>query len=65
MDHYNNFREEFKKLSDQELINRDNNDVGKEVWITARAEFHRALRDEFKDRVVLNEELKQEMLSAI
>jgi hypothetical protein len=44
------FKNRFLKMSDDELIDVFNNDVGKHVWISARARFHSALCEEFDKR---------------
>jgi len=47
---YSEFQKRFKAMSDKELIDTFNGDVGKPVWINARAQFHDALRGEFDNR---------------
>lgn len=47
---YSKFQKRFKAMSDEELVEAFNGDVGKPVWITARAQFHSALRGEFDNR---------------
>lgn len=44
------YQSRFNTLSDEALIEAFNEDVGKPVWITARANFHQALRNEFDRR---------------
>jgi hypothetical protein len=48
--HYQEFVERFKNMSDEELIDAFNSDVGKNGWVPARASFHAALRGEFENR---------------
>jgi hypothetical protein len=48
--HYQELKERFRSMSDEELINAFNDDVGKHGWVSARASYHGALRDEFENR---------------
>lgn len=47
---YQEFQERFNGMSDDELIDAFNSDVGKPGWVSARSSFHTALCDEFKKR---------------
>jgi hypothetical protein len=46
----NEFKERFSNMNDSQLIDAFNGDIGKRVWIGARARFHDALRKEFDNR---------------
>ena len=46
----NEYRERFKAMSEEELIEAFNGDVGNPGWVSARALFHYALREEFDNR---------------
>ncbi len=48
--HYNEFQKRFKAMSDKELIDAFNRDVGNPGWVSARGEYHGALRAEFENR---------------
>lgn len=48
--HYKEFQERFKNLTDQELLDTYNKDLGNPGWVSARAVFLSTLQDEFKNR---------------
>ena len=48
--HYNEFKDRFQKMNNNELIDAFNRDVGNPGWVSARANFLAALHDEFEDR---------------
>ena len=47
---YLEFQERFNAMSDEQLIDAFNSDVGKHGWVSARASFHTALHEEFEKR---------------
>ena len=47
---FKQFKQSFKKMSVQELIDTFNNDLGKPGWVGAREAFYLALYDEFQNR---------------
>jgi len=47
---YKECREKLQKMSDDQLIEVFNKDVGNSGWVGARARFHSALREEFENR---------------
>ena len=47
---YQEFQERFRGMSDEQLIGAFNGDVGNPGWVSARASFHAALREEFEKR---------------
>ena len=47
---YKECREKLQKMSDEQLIDAFNEDVGNPGWVGARARFHSALREEFESR---------------
>jgi len=47
---YLEFQERFNAMSDEQLIDAFNSDVGKSGWVSTRASFHTALREEFEKR---------------
>jgi hypothetical protein len=49
---YEQYRAEVSKLSNDELVERFNNDVRNPGWTTTRAVFHEAMIDEFKSRKI-------------
>ena len=50
---YEEFKERFKNMSDEQLIETYNSDRGKPGWVTSRAMFHTALREELEKRNIL------------
>jgi len=49
-DHFKEFKKRFKSLSDEEVIELFNKEVGKPGWVTARASYLAALHYEFNRR---------------
>lgn len=47
---YQECRERLRKMNDGQLIDLFNNDVGNPGWVSARARFHAAIYEEFKER---------------
>lgn len=47
---YKECKEELLKMSDEQLIDSFNKDVGNPGWVGARARFHSALHEEFENR---------------
>ena len=47
---YNECKEKLHKMSDEQLTESFNKDVGNPGWVGARARFHSALREEFESR---------------
>ena len=50
MDDKKGFSARFRAMSDQELIEDFNREVGNDGWVSARAAFLAALHDEFNNR---------------
>lgn len=48
--HYKEFQNRFKVMSDEELLDAFKRDVGNPGWVSARGEYIEALRAEFKNR---------------
>lgn len=46
----NEFKERFQKMTNEQLIETFNKDVGNPGWVSARARFQSALREEFENR---------------
>lgn len=47
---YSEFQKRFKAMSDEELIDAFNGDVGNPGWVAARAQFHCSIHQEFENR---------------
>jgi hypothetical protein len=47
---YEEYKERFKDMSDEQLIATFNKDMGNPGWTGSRASFHAAMSDEFKLR---------------
>lgn len=47
---YRECKESLQKMSDEQLIDSFNKDVGNPGWVSARGRFHSALREEFENR---------------
>lgn len=47
---YQQFEERFKKMNDKELIHAYKNDIGNPGWVSSRALFITALREELNKR---------------
>ena len=46
----NEFTEQLRNITDEELIERFNKDVGNPGWVAARGRFHHAMSEEFVRR---------------
>lgn len=44
------FRTRFRSMSDEQLIDTFKADLGKPGWVSSRAMFHSAIREEFEKR---------------
>ena len=47
---FNEFKERFQKMNDEQLIATYNEDIKKQGWVSARGRFHAALQEEFVKR---------------
>jgi hypothetical protein len=49
---YEEFKERFESMTDEQLIDTFNRDKGKSGWVSARSKFLRALHEEFEKRKI-------------
>lgn len=50
LENLEDFKKRFESMSDEQLLETFKTDLGKPGWVSSRAMFHSALRDEFKKR---------------